>query len=345
MKLKKIHIQNYKSLVDLEIIEPNPFTVFAGPNGSGKSNIFEALEFIAYASILNVEEVESLFGGKQQINNFKSNSLDFLIEYYFEHLTSYVGFLEQDFKGNSSYLQKYVFDYDSFVSSIDDNEIKTRLSSSLKQFEPMKFFFNEHLRLFIKNETVRRINYTSDKKLFPDASNLEAIIKKILSTPGNEEFTDWLDLFVPGFESIEIHSDNISGKDFLLIYEKGTKRPFTKNLISDGTHNILCLLAAVYHAKEPQFLCIEEPENGLNPYVVESLVSFFRQQCEEKGHYIWLNTHSQTLVKELKPHELILVDKIDGATKVKQFSKDLNLYGLEMDTAWLSNALGGGVPW
>jgi AAA15 family ATPase/GTPase len=45
LKIKSLHIKNFKSIVDLTINEPNPFTVFVGPNGGGKSNIFEALEF------------------------------------------------------------------------------------------------------------------------------------------------------------------------------------------------------------------------------------------------------------------------------------------------------------
>jgi predicted ATPase len=74
------------------------------------------------------------------------------------------------------------------------------------------------------------------------------------------------------------------------------------------------------------------------------MVQFFRDQCTEKGHQIWLNTHSQTLVSQLKAEEVILVDKKDGATIVKQFHQD-DLHGLSMDEAWLTNALGGGLPW
>ncbi len=143
---------------------------------------------------------------------------------------------------------------------------------------------------------------------------------------------------------MEILSNNLSGSDTLLIYEKGLKEPFTKNLISDGTYNILCLLTAVYQSDEPQFLCIEEPENGLNPFVIKELVTLFRNACEEKGHYIWLNTHSQSLVEALTPDEIILVDKVNGETKIKQ-TKGMNLYGLPTDEAWLSGALGGGTPW
>ena len=130
----------------------------------------------------------------------------------------------------------------------------------------------------------------------------------------------------------------------LIIYENSLKKPLTKRLISDGTYNIIAIIAAVFQSDEPQFLCIEEPENGLNPKVVKQLVSLFRDKCKEKGHYIWLNTHSQTLVSELTPEEIILVDKVDGNTQVKQV-KGFDLHGMRMDEALLTNALGGGIPW
>lgn len=337
MNLKKIHIENYKSLVDLEIVEPNPFTVFAGPNGSGKSNIFEALEFMSYNSILETREVEKLFGGTDKIASFKPTGNANSISFLFDGFESYVpfGFVDVTGKRRRTPSNLRATNFFGVRNNSDYNE---RLKITEK-------IFHRFLRLFIGKNELTRIQYKSQNNLLPDASNCEPVIKKILATIHRDDFIDWLELFIPGFENIEIHSDNISGRDSLLIYEKGTKKPFDKALISDGTYNILCLLAAVYQSKEPQFLCIEEPENGLNPYVVRSLVEFFRNQCEEKGHYIWLNTHSATLVKELRPEELILVDKIDGATKIKQFSKNHNIYSLDMDDAWLSNALGGGIPW
>lgn len=139
-------------------------------------------------------------------------------------------------------------------------------------------------------------------------------------------------------------SSDLSGTDTLVMYEKEMNKPFTKDLISDGTYNILALLTAVYQSDEPQFLCIEEPENGLHPKVIRELVHFFREACETKGHYIWLNTHSQTLVSELTSEEIILVNKKKGETVVKQL-KTPNLHGLRMDEAWLTAALGGGLPW
>ncbi|MFN8888155.1 MAG: AAA family ATPase, partial [Cyclobacteriaceae bacterium] len=145
-----------------------------------------------------------------------------------------------------------------------------------------------------------------------------------------------------GFDSLEIVSEELSGTDTLLVYEDRLKKPLTKRLISDGTYNILAILAAIYQSDTPQFLCIEEPENGLNPKVVRELVNIIRTQCTEKGHYIWLNTHSQTLVSELRPEEIILVDKVNGMTQTKQVT-DVDLHGLRMDEALLTNSLGGGI--
>ncbi|WP_373512759.1 AAA family ATPase, partial [Persicitalea sp.] len=200
-------------------------------------------------------------------------------------------------------------------------------------------------RIFIKNADLVRVKEISDQKLGIDCSNLEKVLNRLLEDEiTREDITEYLELFIPGFEKIEIDSNNLSGTDTLLIYEKGIDKPFTKDLISDGTYNIICLLTAVFQSDEPQFLCIEEPENGLNPYVVQQFVELCRLMCEDYGHYIWLNTHSQTLVRALKEKELILVDKENGATQIKQFEKG-DFYGLKADEAWLTNSLGAGIPW
>jgi AAA15 family ATPase/GTPase len=82
LKIKKLHIKNFKSIADLEIIEPNPFTVFVGPNGSGKSNIFEALEF--FCSSLDVSTKLKLFGGEEELKSFRNNDIQYQYFYSLE---------------------------------------------------------------------------------------------------------------------------------------------------------------------------------------------------------------------------------------------------------------------
>lgn len=330
MKIKSLNIKNFKSIVDITINEPNPFTVFVGPNGSGKSNIFEALEFIRTFSLFGAtygnkrsqtisSQVTDSYGGKSNVFNFNNsiNPISFEIIEESKDL-------------------KLVLDYEL--------EIKENISIDINNN-----IFNSFSRIFIGKQ-IDKVKNTGDNRLNnswnSSESNLEKVLKRLLEKENvKEEIVEWLELFIPEFDKIEVRNSELSGNQDLLIYQKYYKTPFPKRLISDGTYNILCLLTAVYQSDEPQFLCIEEPENGLHPQVIKELVKFFRWACEEeRGHYIWLNTHSQTLVDCLTTDEIILVDKVKGETIIQQV-KGRKLYDLPASDAWLSGALGGGVVW
>lgn len=318
MNIKRLVIENFKSIERIELIEPNPFTVFVGPNGSGKSNIFEALEFSQLRlTIDSTRALVSLFGGFSNIQPRKNPQREF-------------SFLLED---------------DSLRASISLDETGGSHGREIFADKSSWEQLNNFTRLFIGNERLVKLKYTDNEGLTTSASNMEAVLKRLLSDKIlNEEIHEWLDLFVPGFKKVEVVSDTFDSKDTLLVYEAGVDKPFTKDLISDGTYSILALLTAVYQSDEPQFLCIEEPENGLHPQVQMTLVEFFRKICQEKGHYIWLNTHSEAIVRKLTTDEIVLVDKVNGLTKIKQ-TKGRNIYDLPTDEAWLTGMLGGGLPW
>ena len=356
MKIEKLEIDNFKSLNNFKLENPNPFSVFVGANGVGKSNIFEALEFLNYS--FSLQYPNDLFGGYKNFINVKRYNEELLFTINFGK-NFFVAYRTGPYEVNET-KKKYSISirvtedpYDINLQKKDITKLtdsKGIVSSFVNRgaFEETLFYdqFTEKFsRIFINASDKKKLNTTSDNKLNLDCSNLEKVLKRILSDDNTrEEIIDWLRLFIPAFEDIQVISDELSGTDTLLFHEKNSDKPFTKNLISDGTYNILCLLVAVYQSNTPQFLCIEEPENGLNPYVVKELVNLFREQCKEKGHYIWLNTHSQTLVNRLKPEEIIVVNKENGNTIAKQFiGKDMQ--GMAMDTAWLTNFFGGGVPW
>ncbi len=342
MEIESIKIENYKSLVNFELKLPNSFSVFVGANASGKSNIFEALELLYFFSFMNPKQALNLFGSANDLfnkNNIGGRNKQGATNRIMIHVPLWdngIGpYVSIQVKNDSD--KNYYLEVDE-PSKEFESTIKPGVGSA-----KYNLFFN-FTRLFVNNKKLVKRIVQDDSKLALDALNLEKVLKRLLKNKNKkEEIIDWLQLLIPEFEKIEIVSDDLNGSDNLLIYEKGTNKPFNKNLISDGTYNILAILTAVYQSDEPQFLCIEEPENGLNPKVIKELVNLFRQKCKE-GHFIWLNTHSQTLVSELTTDEIILVDKINGETIVKQV-KGMNLHGLKMDEALLTNALGGGIPW
>ncbi len=344
MKIKRLYINNYKSLVDFELVEPNPFTVFVGPNAAGKSNIFEALEFLSYA-FKGILIATDIYGGPENILNKQYYSKpNKLANYSIDFKLNLDGYdlelpVTSSFSKDRLIVRGIGTTYESKNIDGDSNKLEKTFKSKEEEFA--KFYS----RIFI-NQGKARIDTNGSDKLRIDCANLEAVLFRILQNEiKREEITEWLEMLIPELDKVEVAKSELSGDHYLRIFEKNMSEPIGKNLISDGTYNILALLTAVYQSDEPQFLCIEEPENGLNPYVIRELVGFFRQLCEEKGHYIWLNTHSPTLVKALQPKELILINKIDGKTKAKQLDKDLKFKSMPLDEAWLTNTLGGGLPW
>lgn len=363
MKIKRLQINNFKSLVDFELRDLKSFCAFVGPNASGKSNIFEALEFTNYF-IRYRREAPAFFGGIQTIYSFNpkkfdlgqvraaNNLLTFSYEFDDNIIIKVQGLFHDAENEHFSGLSGGGRSISEFsLSPFDIRDIEKRGSFVNKWKESgvpydgeYEQFVDNFSRIFVGKSFLNR-GPQSIGRLTGDASNLAQMLGTILENKERkEDFVEWLRILIPEFQNIEIKKSNINGEYDFFIYEKGTDKPFPRNLISDGTYNILSLMAAVYQNTQPQFLCIEEPENGLHPQAIELLVDFFREKCEEEGHHIWLNTHSQTLVRSLEIEEIILVNKINGQTQAKQLRKEDEV-DIKTDEAWLTNALGGGVLW
>jgi predicted ATPase len=358
MRIKKIQIKNFKSLVDFELEDLKPFCAFVGPNASGKSNIFEALEFSNYVFLYSLEALK-FFGGKEAVLSYNRkflsdfpNPKDMVFEFEFASEIS----LYFDARFSEKELTRFE------LIGYGDNETALLLLGGIRnkenrnkyiEFRKKRGFRYENefeqlidnfSRFFVGKSQLNRINQIQTK-LASDASNVSQIIGQIFEDNfKRKDFIEWVRILIPEFKNIEVKKSNIDGSFEFFLYEKSSEKPFPKYLISDGTYNILSLMAAVYQSNQPQFLCIEEPENGLHPHAIQLLIDFFREKCEDEGHHVWLNTHSQTLVRCLEIDEIILVNKINGETKAKQLTKEDNI-GIKTDEAWLTNALGGGVLW
>ena len=160
---------------------------------------------------------------------------------------------------------------------------------------------------------------------------------------------DWMEMIVPGIEKIQTEEQRLDGRTVLLFKEDWIEEPFPAHLVSDGTMYALCLLVAVLDAPSGcGMTLIEEPERGLHPKAIYELIDLMRQQASPENP-IWLTTHSESVVRVLNLSELVLVDKVDGRTRMKQADagniSQEDLDPLSLDEVWLSNLLAGGLPW
>jgi predicted ATPase len=137
-----------------------------------------------------------------------------------------------------------------------------------------------------------------------------------------DEIVSWLELMIPGTK--------------LSKHEK----------MSKGAINLVNILISISNKPHIEpfigLTLIDEPELGLHPKILIELVRKFREYSETNP--IWITTHSETIVRCLKPNELFLVDMVDGETKIKHVN-DCDTSNMPLNDMLLSNVLNGGLPY
>ena len=195
----------------------------------------------------------------------------------------------------------------------------------------------------IKN---RRSTGNNPGELNRDGSNIAAVLEKLeKDNELREQIIEWMSVIVPEMKKVSVRTQNIDSSKGLFFEEDSGNR-FPAHMVSDGTIYALCLLVAVLtRVKQPGITIIEEPERGLHPKAISELIGFIREYASPH-HPIILTTHSESVVRSLELEELYFVSKSQGKTQIKDVRKSgVDKNKIPLDTAWLTNLLGGGLPW
>src|SRR6266487_5245176 len=111
---------------------------------------------------------------------------------------------------------------------------------------------------------------------------------------------------VPGILKIKVEQDKQSDK-YLIYAETSDQRSFSSQVLSDGTLRLLALAAI---KNDPQFqgtLCLEEPENGVDPLLLKNTAQVLREmatdfndlhQLDEPLRQVLITTHSPSFISQ-----------------------------------------------
>lgn len=186
-----------------------------------------------------------------------------------------------------------------------------------------------------------------NKNLAMDGSNIADFLQKYENNAEfRTELLEWLEMIVPSLEMVQSEKRGLDNSTYLKFKENSCEKAFPAGLISDGTIYTLCILTAIL-SRSPQhgITIIEEPERGIHPQAIGELIALMREKAQDK-HNIILTTHSEAVVRNLELAELYLVRKKDGQTLIKDVKNSkVDKNKIPLDTAWLSNLFGGGLPW
>jgi predicted ATPase len=140
---------------------------------------------------------------------------------------------------------------------------------------------------------------------------------------------------------------------FAATREKYLKRPTSINQMSDGELVFIALLSLIYSPPElaSPLLLIEEAENHLHLRLLVTFVELLKQVQQElppaRCPQVIMTTHSPHLVDQFSLDELIVLEKLEGATTVthpgdkEHLRRLLEEEEIGLGSLYYSGALGG----
>lgn len=369
MNIKYLEIVGFKSVSNLKLENVSPFLVFAGSNGAGKSNITDALAFFGAIVKRGASQAIRDFGGFNQIHCFKlrkenRTTISFSIKIVIEDCLYDYSLNIKQLDKKPKILEFLKVDGSSVIERRSETKIvlsEHQGMQSLPEYPDdmtaLMLLSHSPLYKFLTNIRVFRIDPMSAKE--PDNSTADATaldghgrnIATMLSVLERDQgfrsqVLEWIELIVPGMESVTTEKQRLDGSTVITFKEEGTKARFPARLISDGTIYVLCIMTAVLsRSKGLGITIIEEPERGIHPKAIGELVHLMRENANV-SHPIIITTHSESVVRNLNIDELWLVSKKEGKTCLKCVSESgVSKEKIPLDTAWLTNLFDGGLPW
>jgi predicted ATPase len=204
--------------------------------------------------------------------------------------------------------------------------------------------YDMHLAELRQQQTI-----TTEQEIAPDGRGMPAAVRFLRDSSTRRE--SWHRLFATLRDVAPHISDATvsqlrSGEEFVQFFEQKTGRPVESWHASDGTLRVLAILLAL-ETHSSGVLLVEEPEQGLHPWAVRTLISHIRDVIKERQIQVVLTTHSQQVLDCVDPSEVVLSARSpeNGSTltALTDVCDTRNIAFGDVGRLWVSGLLGA-VP-
>ena len=275
---------------------------------------FNFTEDLIYVLTINKSSSQSNFYVNEKIINESGFTyLDF--KNGIGHLTEKVGL-----NNNKTSLIRYS-DYDPqelVLKEISDTDRYFALTTIKKAIKDILVY--DYFDTTPKSLIRKPMLPSSDKKLFPDGTNLPQILNtiKINHKQNYRKITEMLNEVNSNFSGFDFNF--IGGNIELMLEESDLDSSIHVSNISDGTLRYLCLLSILCNPERGRFICIDEPEVGLHPDMILNIANAIKEASENST--IIISTHSENLLNSFEIENVRVFDKNDNnATEITTYSK------------------------
>ena len=366
--IEKIHIQNFKSIYDLEL-EVGRVNLFIGENGSGKSNLLEALVFVSASESnmlaneflvsrgLRVPEPELMRSAFEEEDKDKEIEIKIKFQEYFE---------EYKFSNINSTYSNWSMQKDCLPKNFKELTEHEQLTEALRiiknQNMKVNFFLNENKNrklssflIYSPENTALRI-FEKEKQIQPLGINGEGLLK-LLKVINNYEDKSYINTIIKSlqlfnwFEDITIPTDISSMEDKVIIKDKYLYREFTQRSANEGFLFILFYITLIVAKETPKAFAIDNIDASLNPKLCTKLMTLLTDLAKKYDKQIFLTTHNPAILDGINLNDyeqkLFVVSRNKkGHTRMKEITvenkpKSSDNEPLHLSEAFMRGYLGG----
>ncbi len=360
--IKRIIIQNYKSIRDLDLTL-NQINVLIGSNGAGKSNFISffsltkaLLEQRLGSFTLEKGGIDTLLHQGRKVSGSLYGLLDFdnRNAFYFtiKPMQSNKGFIEEsgDYYNADELEEK---NYSTWRKTVWDQA--TEESELGQLYQPRMFFLGDYLDscVFHFHDTSASSPMRSscdigdNHYLKSDGSNLAAYLYRLsLNEPKAFRLIEGtVKSIAPYFQAFKLRPDPNAPQRIQLEWsERNSDMYLNGYSFSDGTLRFIALATLLLQSKPPKVIIVDEPELGLHPAAITKFAALVHRAS--KKSQIILSTQSTNLVDSFEPEDIITVDREGGQSVFKRLAeRDLSVwldgYNYSLSELWEKNVIGG----
>lgn len=372
--LEFIRLYGYKSFRTLELTL-GPINVLIGANGSGKSNFLSLFTMLNHMMREELQLYVAKAGGADRILHYGQKVTQSMrIDLWFLRDTNVAnGYSCHLVPANERLLVKHEATYfqnfhdlprryESYIQECAHHSIfeESQLPRWAKTpgagtsrvaayvFDAISSWQVYHFHDTSDSARVKQMcNILENRYLLPDAANLAAYLYFLREAYPEHYRTivETVRLVAPFFSDFILRPHPFDPEMIRLEWrERGSDLTFGANALPDGMLRFICLATLFLQPphKLPAIIALDEPELGLHPYAIALLAQMVRSAAQHTQ--VILATHSVSLVNQFTPEEILVVERVNGASTIRRLERDeiarwMDEYSL--GELWEKDVLGG----
>jgi len=356
--LDRLQIRGFKSIRE-EDVELRPLNVLIGSNGAGKSNLVAVFELLHEMVHGRLQLHVGRSGGADAFLHFGRKTTEAIKLRFRFGQNAYECELVSTAEDSLIFQKETTYFYGEgyprpFHSGLGSGHSESRLLDESNTgngvaAHVLRAFQSWRVYHFHDTSRAAKVKQTADLSdngyLREDAGNLAAFLYRLQETESAaySNIVETIRMVTPFFDDFQLRPSRLNREKIKLEWrEKGSDTYFDGHALSDGTLRFICLATLLLQPEPPTTILLDEPELGLHPFAITVLSDLLRSAAQRTQ--VIASTQSVTLVNQLSPEDLLVVDREGAESKFRRLGEEevaswLDDYSL--GELWEKNVLGG----